>query len=368
MKGYIKISNKDNKSWVLPCENIKVALCLYQPSSRKGKILKRILPWMVPVSIIPEKLYNRFGIGKSNQMISITLDRFLHNQFLSEKDILFSVFMGTPGIHQKITIQVFSGEKILGYCKVSNNEMIYTLFKNEQKILNNLSENGITNIPQCLFCGKLDSNTFVFVQSTTKTINSVTHHSIGALEMKFLSRLAENTRKNVHYEETDLARSVETLLSQLPLLLENEYPINSLKKACKDINTYYEKQSVFSAMHRDFTPWNMFVEKNNLFVFDFEYAGLLYPPYLDAIHFIVQSGIYELNMSAYEIYLNFVEAYSNGVLKGIFQSPNIALKAYLIDIISLYLSREKDNLGKTNCRELFDTWIKLCDYADGNDN
>lgn len=49
--------------------------------------------------------------------------------------------------------------------------------------------------------------------------------------------------------------------------------------AVEDTVKHWEGKRVgFCAYHADFTPWNMYVEQDELFVFDWEYAQMTYPP------------------------------------------------------------------------------------------
>ena len=70
MDNYIRITNKDKKIWILPSRNLKVALCLYQPSSVKGKALRQLLPVLVKFPIVPKAMQNRLGIKKQKESIS----------------------------------------------------------------------------------------------------------------------------------------------------------------------------------------------------------------------------------------------------------------------------------------------------------
>ena len=47
----------------------------------------------------------------------------------------YSVFEGTPSVHRKITIQVWRGERILGYVKVTRSEEVGRLFEREASFL-----------------------------------------------------------------------------------------------------------------------------------------------------------------------------------------------------------------------------------------
>ena len=37
---YIRLSNSDGKVWMLPPKELKMGLCLYQPSALKGRAVK----------------------------------------------------------------------------------------------------------------------------------------------------------------------------------------------------------------------------------------------------------------------------------------------------------------------------------------
>ena len=41
---FYRFTNADAKTWVVPANNISIAMCLYQPSGIKGKLLKSLFP------------------------------------------------------------------------------------------------------------------------------------------------------------------------------------------------------------------------------------------------------------------------------------------------------------------------------------
>ncbi|MBK6497179.1 MAG: hypothetical protein IPG00_03020 [Saprospiraceae bacterium] len=60
-------------------------------------------------------------------------------------------------------------------------------------------------------------------------------------------------------------------------LLKNEIQTNKLTE--------------FGFAHGDFTPWNIFANNQNLFIYDWEAAQDLMPKGFDAFHFIIQQSI-----------------------------------------------------------------------------
>lgn len=352
---YIKIINSDKKVWLLPTTNLKTSLCLYQPSSIKGRILKALVPLLKHFVLWNPEIFEKYGVSVVDYGLKKNTEIYLKNLFDQNDTICFSIFLGTPGIHQKTTIQIQKGNHILGYCKISDCYDIFDIFKREQKMLEYLNKVGVNNVPRCIACDQIADSIFSFVQSTIKTPNSIIHHEFGELEKNFLGSLYEKTSVTLSYKETDFYHSVIQLLNNIDVLRLNGYDIRCVIDGINLINDYYTSITTYAVCHRDFTPWNMFVESNQLFVFDFEYAKYQYPYYLDAIHYFFQTGIFEKKWDAKQLW----NEYQRSNIKNLFDNPMIALLSYLIDIVSLYVDREPQQL-KGASRKCIDIWMNLC--------
>ena len=340
---YYRISNADGKSWLLPAKNMRVALSLYQPSGRNGKLLKALFPWLHRLPFVRKAI--------KAETISCTLQQELKELLLGIfncKDLEFAIFEGTPSVHQKMTIQLSCGNKILGYCKASDNEEILQLFEKEATTLTLLAQKWVTNIPQALHCGTLSNGVHIFVQSTAKTTKSQVVHTWGPQQEQFLTKLHEKTKQTLPFEKTDYCRAITALQEH----------IDWLPAPCRDVVTtsiegvmaeYCGKMVEFSACHADFTPWNMFVEQGELFVFDFEYTALTYPRGIDRCHFELQTAIFEKRLSREDI----VE-----YITGRDAAYKRLLRLYLLDVISRFTIRERGNANGdiANC---LDTWCYL---------
>lgn len=345
---YYKITNADGKQWIMPLHNMSVGLQLYQPLSWKGKFLKRWFPLINRLDIFCI-IQNYLHIERCDNPISKTINIKLNNIW-GCTDIEFSVFNGTPCAHQKRTIQIYKGNKILGYCKVTDNPKLIDIFKQEKMYLNWLNNCGVTNIPKCLCCQEIDAGKWMFVQTTIKSTSSVVRLNIGKPEIDFLKTLTEKTSIQCRFQETDMyqwmKRIDDTSIFNCP----------AISKGLSVVFDYYKDKDkcTFSAYHSDFTPWNMFEEKNKLFVFDWEYAGRTYIPYLDLIHYIIQTSIFSEKQDANGLYDKlFVDNIK--LLNNYFKSPRIAVICYLLDIIAKYAVRDneyetKDTLMLTELR------------------
>lgn len=264
--------------------------------------------------------------------------RLVLEKTFNTKDIEFSVFCGTPSVHQKITMQISKGSHILGYCKISDNDDIASLFDKEAQLLKDMHTKGNANIPECLFCGNLPDGYTLFVQSTSKTLDSKVVHEWGDIHTRFLTDMRNATIQKLRFENSDYFHTIEALrehIEWLPAMVDKSV----VERTISDIyNCWQGKEVTFSAYHADFTPWNMFVEKGELFVFDWEYAKMTYPPMLDRYHFFTQTALFERHWTSQDI-IRYI-----GSNEGKWINAD-NYKAYLIEIIARFTLREQGNVN-----------------------
>ena len=327
-KKFYRFGNADVKFWIVPARCMRTALNLYQPSGIKGKLVKALLPclhWMAPV---------RKTIKA--QSVNCRLNSELHGllcKVFGVQDIEFAIFEGTPSVHQKITMQLSQGNRILGYCKLSESCDIKALFEKEASVLEWLAGKGVTSIPKALYCGTLTGGIHIFVQSTEKTASSKVGHDWGELQEKFLAQLHEKTKAVLPFEKSDYYTTLTALERHLNWL-PKDIDCNVVAKAISTLKEKYCGKKVdFCACHCDFTPWNMFANKDRLFVFDFEYARLSYPAGLDRYHFFTQTAVFEKHWGADEI-LSYIHSDAGKWI----EREKYAM--YLLDVISRFTMRE----------------------------
>ena len=347
---YYSFANADGKRWWMPARHMAVGMNLYQPSGTKGKLLKRGLPWLHWNPVVRKVLHaERMQLALGNEL------RELLERIFGQQGLEFAIFGGTPCVHQKITMQLSRGSRILGYVKVTESKEIYGIFNHEKKILDTLHGKGIGQVPECLYCGTLKNGLHLFVQSTLKTQQSEVVHAWSDKHEQFLNSLAVHTRQKLAFEETDFCRDLNALEERLPML--GNPPV--LSEAIKEVRGRYAGKEVsFSAFQADFTPWNMFVEKGQLFVFDWEYARMTYPPRLDYFHFMIQTAVFEDHLTTEEIAHRYASRRSE--LTGTWKNPDQALQCYLLAIMSIYLQREQGKLEEDTIRRM-DMWLTLLD-------
>lgn len=348
-RTFFGFANADGKRWMMPAHNMRTAMNLYQPSGIKGKLLKWGLPWLYWNPVVLRVLNaERLCLSFSDELRTL-----LENVF-RENDLEFSVFCGTPCVHRKITLQVSCGSRIIGYVKVAASEEIGAIFEHERDILSDLHAKGISNVPQCLYCGKLACGLYIFVQTTLKTSHSKVMHEWTEMHSRFLNTLATRTRQTVTFEQTDFNHDLDRL-ENCEFSLDETGTVND---AIAEVKSHYAgKEVIFSAFQADFTPWNMFGENGDIFVFDWEYARLTYPPYLDYFHFIIQTAIFEKHLEVDEI----VEWYRSQKNKCRYlhaEDQDFAFRCYLLAIISIYVQRERYPLPDDALKRI-NVWISL---------
>lgn len=341
---YIDMINNGGKRWLLPRKDIRNAMCLYQPSSIQGKLVKSTIPFVEHMPVIRVIANHILNIKDIKFALDSIMLRKIQSAFDVREydDLSLALFMGTPGTHNKTTIQVVNKGKILGYCKVSESDDIFELFSNEKKVLEQLEVCCVRNVPRCLYCGQLKNGQYMFVQDTVKSKKSKVLHELSDVHFSFLRELFEKTRIICNFEDSDYDVMLSRLKEEKGLISRSGYSledINFIEEAISLVRKLMHKVNVFCAYHGDFTPWNMFVEDSQLFVFDFEYAKLSYPAYLDLFHYFVQTAIYENKMSAEKIDY----AFKNRLFyrfKNVMDNPYLYFLAYLLSVVELYIQRE----------------------------
>lgn len=326
---FYRFANADGKMWVMPARHLRTAMELYQPSGRNGRMLKRWLPLLHRIAVARRAIHIETMRCRLNDALRQVLE-----SIFDTNDLEFAIFGGTPCVHQKITMQLSKGSRILGYCKITDNQEVACLFDREAQLLKELRASGTKCIPECLYHGSLGKNIRLFVQSTAKTLGSKVVHEWREMHDNFLLTLNDTTKRSLRFESSDYFHTIKALAEHYDWLPDTiEIPL--VERSIRRIyDRWYGSVVSFSAYHADFTPWNMYVEKGRLYVFDWEYAQMTYPPMLDRYHFFTQTAIFERHWNAEGI-LQYMKSdagrwmYANDYM------------AYLIDMIARFTVRER---------------------------
>ena len=346
-KNYVSFSNENGKKWVISKKHMKLNLCIYQPSSLKGKLVKLILPTLNSFKKYPSSLH----VNECGCIVAQEISNLIENVF-GCKELTYSFFLGTPGVHQKTVIQINSGNNILGYCKVTDSNAVYANFIKEMQILMQLRKNGCHNIPVGLCTQRIMKEEIgVYVQSTSKTVRSKTCHRLDERHITFISTLCKNSLHHMEPFESGIYRDIE-FLKEIP---DMQVEIGSIVSYV--LRELENGSQQYCINHGDFTPWNTYIEGGQLNVFDWEYAETDYLPMLDIFHFFMQVCIFEKHMSSQRIIREFMRLRKNGLdnwVKWTGYSANTLYLCYLLSVIARTMMREKQ-LTETS-RKSIEVW------------
>lgn len=346
---FYHISNSDGKEWLVPKDRMQTALCIYQPSGWKGKLMKSLFPYLYWNSLICKTISAKKVQCHLKSELFDVLDDLFHAD-----DLWFSFFGGTPSVHKKITMQLNENDNIIAYCKLSNDKNIVSLFEKETIILDILSKKGVSNIPKVLYMNFIDDSVALFVQDTTKTIKSKSLHKWSFLHQAFLDNLHAKTKQELPFEKSDFYTTLVSLKSHIDYLPKYADKL-FISNIIDDILLVNKNKTVeYSVYHGDFTPWNMFFNDDEIFVFDWEYASLVYPKGLDRYHFFTQTFFLEKHKSLDELLLLLQSDECNWV-------DRKEYVFYLIDVISRFSIREKGDF-QNDISKMMKIWITLLEF------
>lgn len=330
---FIKIE-RNGKRWLLFPGNIKQSLCLFHPNNRKGKLFRSAI-------IVLHKLHC-VTILPAVSVVNYELDKHIYKHLTIVYRCScfdYSIYSNNDGITTKQTIQVVNNGAILGYCHLSESDKLLPNFEYEQVVLNYLKRKSIIGIPDAQFIGIIN-NKALFCQSTKMTSNSKYCSSWNEKHSEFQKMLFSKTEIVLPFEHSDFYQLL-LKFENITFRIKNNVNICVLKDGIQNVLNYYQNKDVhFCACHWDFAPWNMFVEKDKLFVFDWEYAKITFPPFIDYYHFITQNCILAKGITdpdnVYNVYIN-----DKHKIKSFIPNPDMTYLCYLVAILIFYLSKHK---------------------------
>lgn len=325
---YYMVKNANGKVWYFPVKNLKTGMMLFQASSKNGKLLKLLFPLIHRISLFRTIL----KIEKVECPIDACVQNYINNLFVKKEHVDFSIFMGTPCKNQKITIQISKDKHILGYCKLTTAKEVFGLFKKEINVLAMLKTKGIQQIPDCIDSVLLPNGYYTFVQSTTKTLKSYSSSKLSVEHISFLKEVKCTTLQKVCYKNTDFYKIIHELAQHEGCFSQSENSL--LRYLINKVDGYYGITVEFCFAHSDFTPWNTYIAKGKLYVFDFEYALSTCPPYMDAVHFVSQVGHIQKQMSGERLYSYILKNLS--LIDNDVSDLKMLYLSYLLFIFSFY--------------------------------
>lgn len=250
-----------------------------------------------------------------------------HKQYQGiELNSCLSIYSGTESSDRKITVKITSENNLTSYLKIASNSNVNKLFSNEkQALLKNveLSEKSFL-APKFLGSGRAEKYWFL---QTGSPWHSKNFHFTSQKIVKYILEKYENSK----------SINVVNYIESKNLNPTNNCEIQEVIQAIK--SKYINENIHVNHMHGDLTYWNLGFISDDLYIFDWEYAGVL-PVLFDYIHYkfsLVKRN--KLNEESCTHILNSMEG-EFGV-----KNSEVYMSLYLLIMSSRYQVRDAIDTG-----------------------
>ena len=277
-----------------------------------------------------------------------------------------SIFTGTVGKNRKIIVELNNGYKSLVFAKVAISNTSKNLIQNEFHVLSKLNDENLTSIyvPKVLYYSKKE---FLEI-SNIKPKRYKQPSKLIDIQIVSLMKINSINHKHVQWKDMQEKFEIEGLIENIKLKAIannglNRQRIDSCIENLSLLHKMIGDESKFSCgfAHGDFTPWNMYINQEKLYIYDWELSKETMPVLFDLFHYIFQSEVM-INRSDYAHVKNEIGRVlslisTKQLIKKFDVDINRNFIFYLIYISSYYIEiySEQEELH-TQAFWLFDVW------------
>ena len=289
-RSFALVPSHSAPRWIIPLDNRRVAsdsLRFYNPSSLKGKVFKCIASNLAYLGIQRVWGHDRLIVASKEDVQDASLAAFLKH-LLDVRDIYLAFSTGTPGYYRKMTAQVLSKNgQVLAYAKIADTQQAQRLLIQEAKVLRRLAELPISMgyVPRILYSGQFHGNELL-VQSAPSGETRKGKKRLDKRHIEFLAEIFNQTCTQKSFSESEYWIRIERDVESLRERISDEWQ-QRLQNGLNICESALAKEAIpLGLCHRDFVPWNTYVEQGRLYVFDWEYAIEPGIPFWDIFHFV----------------------------------------------------------------------------------
>jgi hypothetical protein len=279
------LPSRKKARWLLPPTNKTLAFDgfeLYKPFSTSARMMKTL--------VLLVRSTGWSGWGQDEVLIAsrslLPIERLV-SDVTGENQFMFTLSLGTPGVFQKLTVQVMRPDGvILGYLKMPLTDAAGQRLSNEAEFLRKLSRfpQMRSHVPRLLFGGLWNGRNILFESPLEGAVGPTRFTS---LHKEFLTRLRDCCPivllGQIVVHQT--AQRWESVARRMGMKWE-ELGREALRISERELHGFPVPCGFH---HGDFAPWNLREHKGGLLAFDWESATCEEPNLWDQFHFLVQT-------------------------------------------------------------------------------
>lgn len=339
--------------WAWPAGSNKGSfLHFYAAGSLKAKMAAKLLRLL---SILG--LSKLFRSGQVRLFLS-TIEKHLLMQNLGDD---FAIFTGTVGPNRKALIWLTNNGQPT-FIKIALSETSASIIKNEQETLSEIDSLKMSSIAFPKVSKYLNG---VLEITDVRNTQQWRENNISTQHLKAIIDMTQQTLGQTEIANTKFWSKLQATINQLQLIQDDRLPVNLIRKLVLLSGQIDTKKKICTSLyHGDFTPWNMFVSKEKLHVYDWELSEKEQPALWDGFHFIIQSSILVHRDRTSTILSKldaFMESFEiNELVKKHQIDSALHLDLYLLQNISYYLDvYSKQPEWHMQVQWLLRTWNEL---------
>jgi thymidylate kinase len=331
------ILNKDKSiRWLIPSLNKQpFYLSFYNQQSLKAKLYAKSSSLLFALGLKKVLMSGSFTLFVNETSTLLINDYLKHTSYTS-----YSVFMGTKGPNRKISIGIVNKQEVTHFLKLGTSIHSIVSIQHEKKAYKKISK---LNLQSCILPNVKETSKVSLIQ--INNLQEKGSKRLGQLSIQHLDVQKELYEKTLRHSFLDNDKSYEEHISiQLKLLRkDNRFSNSSLMiNRIKELYETLDKDLLMTSLaHGDFTPWNMFLNKDKLAVYDWELCKRA-PLLFDVFHFIYQNEILvkkgDFKSIQHQLKVTFSKPEYQQIINKYSIDINTYHKWYLIENISTYLN------------------------------
>lgn len=325
IKIYYRLHPDGRLRWIWPAGlNKPLFLKCYYEGSLRSKWIGRLIRMLFAM-----RLGRWFATGEHTLHISTLSSQSIQQQLGNQ----WAFFAGTPGVHQSA---VFYTQQTQSFIKIPIGQEACQLMKKEYTRLMQTNQASF----RYLVVPRVSGSDKMMMQ-TDLSVKRKRSERIGTPHWKAMGELACCQTSRQPLQQWHGWTRIRETLQNLPWH-DERFPKGLFSKLNWLANQIDSSATISCSLaHGDFTPWNVFVSKEQLGVIDWEQASDSMPLFFDMYHFIYQQSSLVSSDSYNRLLKKIEQALKHPVARVLEEEHRVQRelhhRLYLLYIISYYL-------------------------------